>query len=242
MPQGYRMHAVNGNDPLRQRLSHLHAQSEAQTYASARAQFTGSDETFVALAKQYAQLAPEHKGEFLASHGISVQDSALSLAISREMGEFLFNMVLSKRAKSILELGSSNGVSTLYFAEALRRSGGGSVIATEREAEKCSALLENVRAAGLADFVDLRCGDVFETVRQVRGPFDIVFIDIWAAGYLDIFKAVEPLLVPGTVILADNMFTSFAEVRPFKEYLDSKANICNTTLSFESGVEFAVVV
>ncbi len=236
------MHVITGNALLSERLSHLHASSEAQTYAEARRQFAGSEAEFTALAQRYAELSPESKGKFLQSHGIAVQDAALSLAISPEMGEFLCNMVLSKAAKSILELGSSNGVSTLYFAEALRLRGAGKVVATELDESKCAALRQNIAAVGLSDFVDLRRGDVFATVKQLDGPFDIVFIDIWADGYLDIFQAIEGLLAPGSVVLADNMFTSAEAVRPFKEYLNAKPNICNTTLPFESGVEFAVVL
>ena len=227
---------------FRDYVSRLHEKSETETYANARNQFNGSDEEFMVLAGQYAGLAPDRKGTFLASHGISVQDSSLSLAVSPEMGEFLYAMTLAKGASSILELGSSNGVSTLYFAEALRIRGGGTVIATELEAEKCAALRFNVAAVGLADFVDLHQGDVFETVKKIQGPFDIVFIDIWASGYLDIFKAVEPLLSSGTVVLADNMFTAPEEVLPFKEYLRAIPHFQSTTLAFASGVEFAVVL
>jgi len=228
--------------PLGKRLAELHTESEAQTYASARAQYPGSDAAFRELAREYGELAPERKGAFLQAHGISVQDPALSLAISREMGAFLFNLVLARRAGSILELGSSNGVSTLYFAEALRRLGGGRVVATELEAAKCAALRGNVEAAGLAPFVELHEGDVFESVKALQGPFDLVFIDIWAAGYLDIFQQVERLLAPGSVVLADNMFTAAEAVMPFKAHLEGRADISNTTLPFESGVEFAVVL
>jgi len=236
------MKPIKMNSLLSEHLSRLHEKSEAETYAKARSQFNGTDEAFLVLAREYADLAPDKKGAFLSAHGISVQASALSLAVSPEMGEFLFSMALAKDASSILELGSSNGVSSLYFAEALRVRGGGKVIATELEAAKCAALRVNAAAVGLGDLVDLRQGDVFETVKTLQGPFDIVFIDIWASGYLDIFKAVEPLLVPGTVVLADNMFTSPEEVQPFKAYLNAMPGIYNVTLPFESGVEFAVVL
>lgn len=236
------MHQIKQNELLNEHLARRHAESEEQTYASARSQFSGSGEEFLSLVKQYGDLAPDKKGIFLKEHGISVQDSALSLAVSPEMGEFLFNLTLSKRPKSILELGSSNGVSTLYFAEALRVGGGGQIVATEMEAAKCEVLRNDVRALGLADFVDVREGDVFETAKNLGGSFDILFIDIWASRYLDIFKEVEHLLAPGAIVLADNMYTAFEEVQAFRAYLTSKPNVSNTTLAFESGVEFGVVM
>jgi predicted O-methyltransferase YrrM len=236
------MNLIKQNKLLNEHLAGRHTESEEQTYTNARSQFRGGDEDFLALVQEYGDLAPEKKGLFLKEHGISVHDSALSLAVSPEMGEFLFNLTLSKRPKSILELGSSNGVSTLYFAEALRVGGGGRVIATEMEAAKCEVLRNDVRTLGLADFVDVREGDVFETVNNLEGSFDILFIDIWASSYLDIFKEVEHLLAPGAIVLADNMYTAFGEVQAFRAYLTSKQNISNTTLAFESGVEFAIVM
>lgn len=236
------MSSLKTNNVFKEHLSRLHEKSEAQIYANARDQYKGTDDEFHLLARQYADLAPDKKGGFLASHGISVQDPSLSLAVSPEMGEFLFTLALAKGASRILELGSSNGVSTLYFAEALRVRGEGKVIATELEPNKCAALLANAAAVDLINYIDLYQGDVFETVKNLEGTFDIVFIDIWASGYLDIFRVLQPNLVSGTVVLADNMFTSPNEVRAFKEYLNATSNIHSTTLSFESGVEFAVVL
>ena len=182
------------------------------------------------------------KGLFLKTHGISVQDSALSLAISPEMGEFLFNLTLLKRPKAILELGSSRGVSTLYFAEALRVLGKGKVVATEIDESKCDTLWQNVQSMGLASYVDLFRGDVFSTVATMNESFDMVFIDIWASGYLDVFQKVEKLLKPGAIILADNMYTSSDEVLPFKNFLNNNPGISNMTLDFESGVELGIVL
>jgi len=170
------------------------------------------------------------------------QGTPLSLAISAEMGAFLGNMVLARRPSRILELGSSYGVSTLYFADALSQLGAGKVVATEMDATKCTRLRDHVEAAGLRDYVDLRQGDVFRTVSELDGVFDMVFIDIWASGYLDVFKKIERLLRPGSVVLADNMYTAESEVRAFKEYVDAQPSLSSTTLDFQSGVEFAVVV
>jgi predicted O-methyltransferase YrrM len=72
--------------------------------------------------------------------------------------------------------------------------------------------------------------------------FDLDYYDIWANGYLEIFKKVDPLLKAGSIIVADNMFTAFEEVCPFMECLDERSDIVNTTLNFESGVEFGVIL
>ena len=236
------MNLLKKNKGLSDCLSSLHKKSDDEIHGKARAQFKGSDKAFSELVKQYGTLAPFEKGLFLKTHGILVQDSALSLAISPEMGEFLFNLTLVKRPETILELGSSRGVSTLYFAEALRVLGKGKVVATEMDDSKCDTLWENVQSMGLASYVDLFRGDVFSTVASMNESFDMVFIDIWASGYLDVFQKVEKLLKPGAIILADNMYTSSDEVLPFKNLLDNHPGISNMTLDFESGVEFGVIL
>ena len=96
--------------------------------------------------------------------------------------------------------------------------------------------------AGLDAYVDMREGDVFETVAELDGTFDMVFFDVWADAYLRLFKQIERLLRPGSVVLADNMYTAEDAVRPYKHYLDNDPRFSTTTLDFESGVEFTVVV
>lgn len=229
-------------------LRRLHDQSETEVIARAQAQLQGTREDFQELVDEYEMLAPRLRGRFLEALGLSTEDFAssagtpLSLAVSADTGQFLRNMVLSHRPARILELGSSYGVSTLYFAEALRTLGRGTVVATELDAVKCSRLRSNVGAAGLGDYVDLREGDVFETIAALEGSFDMVFIDVWADTYLDVFRRIERVLRPGTVVLADNMYTAEDAVRPYKCYLDDNPRFSTTTLDFESGIEFTVVV
>lgn len=229
-------------------LRRLHEQSQTEVMARAQAQFDGSSEEFLTLAEEYDTLAPRLRGRFLETLGLSSEDfessqgTALSLAVSAETGRFLRNMTLSHKPARILELGSSCGVSTLYFAEALCTLGSGTVVATELDPVKCAQLRDHVRTAGVDAWVDLREGDVFQTVSELDGTFDMVFIDVWADTYLDLFKQTERLLGPGSIVLADNMYTAEDAVRPYKQYLDGNPRFSTTTLDFESGIEFTVVV
>lgn len=229
-------------------LRRLHEQSQTEVMARAQAQFHGSSEEFLTLADEYDTLAPRLRGRFLETLGLSSEDfessqgTPLSLAVSAETGRFLRNMALSHRPARILELGSSCGVSTLYFAEALRTLGGGVVIATEFDPAKCAQLRTHVKAAGADSYVDLWEGDVFQTVAELQGTFDMVFIDVWANTYLSLFKRIEHLLRPGSIVLADNMYTAEDAVQPYKQYVDDNPRFSSTTLDFESGIEFTVVV
>jgi predicted O-methyltransferase YrrM len=238
---------IESNNSLHSLLHELHQENDRQVYARARTQFHGDEESFEKLALEYAGLVPRKKGAFLRAHGLTTNDSNamgeanLSLAISPQMGAFLTNIVLAKRPNSVLELGSSNGVSTLYFAAAMASLNFGCVVATESDPLKCTNLRKHASVAGLQGFVDLREGDVFKTLDALNGTFDIIFLDIWASDYLAAAKSLERLVAPGTIILADNMYTAEDEVRPFKDYLGAHSRISTTTLDFESGVEFAVV-
>jgi predicted O-methyltransferase YrrM len=229
-------------------LRRLHEQSQTEVIAHARAQFQGSSNEFLTLAEEYDTLAPRLRGRFLETLELSSEDfessrgTPLSLAVSAETGRFLHNMVLSHKPARILELGSSCGVSTLYFAEALRTLGRGVVVATELDAVKCAHLRAHVRTAGVDAYVDLREGDVFQTVSGLDGTFDMVFIDVWANIYLNLFRQIERLLRPGSIVLADNMYTAEDAVWPYKHYLDDNPRFSTTTLNFESGIEFTVVV
>ncbi|WP_144140371.1 O-methyltransferase [Paraburkholderia sp. BCC1884] len=229
-------------------LRRLHEQSQTEVMTRARAQFRGSSEEFLTLADEYDTLAPRLRGRFLDSLGLSSEDfessqgTTLSLAVSAETGSFLRNMVLAHKPARILELGSSCGVSTLYFADALSTLGRGTVVATELDPDKCASLRTHVRTAGVDAYVDLREGDVFQTVAELTGTFDMVFIDVWASAYLSLFKQTERLLQPGSIILADNMYTAEDAVLPYKQYLDDNPRFSTTTLGFESGIEFTVVV
>ncbi|RAR48849.1 putative O-methyltransferase YrrM [Paraburkholderia unamae] len=229
-------------------LRRLHEQSQSEVMARARAQFQGPSEEWLTLTEEYEMIAPRLRGRFLETLGLSSEDfessqgTPLSLAVSAETGRFLYNMVLSHRPARILELGSSCGVSTLYLADALRTLGRGTLVATELDAVKCAYLRSHVKAAGVDAWVDLHEGDVFQTVAEFDGTFDMVFIDVWADAYLKLFRQIERLLRPGTIVLADNMYTAEDAVRPYKHYLDNDPRFSTTTLDFESGVEFTVVV
>lgn len=225
----------------------LHAHSQQQLIDRARHQFAGSNEAFEQLLTDYAALAPRAKAQLLTKHGVSSGDDAsstgtsLSLAVSEATGLFLRQMVLALRPTVVLELGSSCGVSTLYVADALRRLGQGRVIATELDPGKIEQLQANLARAGLSRWVDVRQGDVMQTLATLQAPVDLAFIDIWATGYLDAFKHLRPLLRPGSVVLTDNMFTAAKEVRAFKQYLEQHASLSTVTLDFESGLEFTVM-
>src|SRR5262249_599410 len=106
------------------------------------------------------------------------------VALDRDKAELCYQLCRAVDARRIVEIGTSFGVSTLYLAAALRdniRAGGGTgvVVGTEYEPAKASAARAHFAQAGLGDLIDLREGDLRETLRRLEGAVDFMLVDIW---------------------------------------------------------------
>jgi predicted O-methyltransferase YrrM len=142
----------------------------------------------------------------------------LPLAISRDTGKLLYMLARSSRARTIIEFGTSFGISTLHLAAALRDNGGGRLITTEFEPSKVARAWENLRAGGLIDLVEIREGDALTTLSvDLPETIDLLLLDGAKALYPEILSLVESRLKPGALIVADNADYSpdyLARVRP----------------------------
>ena len=129
----------------------------------------------------------------------------IPLPVSRETGALLYMLARAARAQSVLEFGTSFGVSTTYLAAALRDNGGGRVITTEFEASKVERARENLTEAGLSDLVEFREGDALQTLaRDLPETLDVVLLDGAKALYADVLALAESRLRPGSLVLADD--------------------------------------
>ncbi len=128
------------------------------------------------------------------------------LSVSREFGRFLYMCVRARKAKRIVEFGSSMGISTIHMAAGLHDLGGGHLIGTELEPSKAARARANLEAAGLADLVDIREGDALETLNEVEGDVDLVMLDGAFSLYLPVLKLLEPHLKSGAIVIAENAF------------------------------------
>lgn len=107
-------------------------------------------------------------------------------------------------AKKVVEFGTSNGVSAIWMALALRKTDG-QLISHEIDPNTAALARQNFARAGVADIVTVVEGDGHETAKQLTGPIDMVFIDADKEGYLDYLEKTLPLLRPGGLVLAHNM-------------------------------------
>jgi predicted O-methyltransferase YrrM len=126
------------------------------------------------------------------------------LPIGPDTGRVLNILVKSAKARSILELGTSYGYSTLWLAEAARHTGG-KVVSLELADYKAAYARQALTRAGLAAHVDIRVGNALETLPHLPGPFDFVLIDLWKDLYVICLELVYPVLAYGAFVVADNM-------------------------------------
>jgi predicted O-methyltransferase YrrM len=163
------------------------------------------------------------------------------VALEPVKAEFCYLVCRSLRARRVVEVGTSYGVSTLYLAEAVRENGGGSVIATEHEPAKAAAARRTFAAAGLADLIDLREGDLRETLKRIEGPVDFVLMDIWTEMARPAIELIAPRLRPGAVVICDNTTMVRRSYRHFFAFVEDPANgFATMTLPFQGGLEFCV--
>jgi predicted O-methyltransferase YrrM len=188
------MAGVLGDEQLEALLARLEAQHQAQT-AETSAYFKRRGE------------AGELSWEGLDAEGHAFMADKL-VALEPAKAEFCYLTCRALQARRVVEVGTSHGVSTLYLAAAVRDNGGGVVIGTEYEPEKAKAARANFVGAGLQDFIDLREGDLRETLKRLHGPIDFVLVDIWTEMARPAIELIAPHLRVGAVICADN--TGFA--------------------------------
>jgi predicted O-methyltransferase YrrM len=171
--------------------------------------FDEADAASPAASPDFADLSSgEHerlmrsKTEYLDFYG-RLKD--FPLAVSREAGTLLYMLARGCGARTIVEFGTSFGISTLHLAAALRDNGGGRLITSEFEPSKVARAQANLTAGGLIDLVEIRVGDALQTLRtDLPDTIDLLLLDGAKALYPEILGLVESRLRPGAFIVADN--------------------------------------
>jgi predicted O-methyltransferase YrrM len=126
------------------------------------------------------------------------------LPVGPDTGRVLNMLVKGVKARSILELGTSYGYSTLWLAEAARETGG-KVVSLELADYKAKFARGALERARLIDYVDIHVGSAVETLPRLAGPFDFVLVDLWKDLYVACLDLVYPKLARGAYVAADNM-------------------------------------
>ncbi len=124
--------------------------------------------------------------------------------VPREDGRLLRLLAESVNAKHVVEIGTSNGYSGIWFCLALRTTGG-KLTTHDIDEGRASLARENFKRAGVDKLITLVMGDAHETVKNIKEPIDVLFIDADKEGYTDYLTKLLPLVRPGGLILSHNI-------------------------------------
>jgi predicted O-methyltransferase YrrM len=161
------------------------------------------------------------------------------ISIGSDTGTLLNTLIKSAKCHTVLELGTSYGHSTIFFAEAVRTTGG-RVISIDISAPKQRYAREQLSAAGLESLVEFVTGDARDVVASLSGPLDFVLIDLWKDLYLPCFDLVYPKLADGSFVAADNiLFPDFwrDEMAAYRRHVRSHSDMESILLPVGSGIE-----
>ena len=221
------MAGILRDERLEELIGRLHAASEGQV-ADTQAYFRRRGE------------AGELSWEGLDADAHAFMADKL-VALEPAKAELCYLLCRSLGARRIVEVGTSHGVSTLYLAAAVRDNGGGLVIGTEHEPDKARAARANFAAAHLAGFIELREGDLRQTLKGLAAPIDFVLMDIWTEMARPALELIAPALRAGAIVCADNTGGFREPYAAYFAFLNDPANGLRTmTLPFDGGFELTV--
>jgi len=124
--------------------------------------------------------------------------------VPREDGRMLRLLAEATGARNVVEIGTSNGYSGLWFSLALSKTGG-HLTTFDIDKGRFEMARENFKKAGVDGTITQVLGDAHKEVARLKDPIDLLFIDADKQGYLDYFTKLLPLVRPGGLILAHNM-------------------------------------
>lgn len=159
--------------------------------------------------------------------------------ITPGVGRFLRNLVLAARPRSLIEIGTSGGYSTVWIASAVRTYGG-LLTTLEIDPVKVALARETLCDAGLEDTVTIVEGDAFAYLKRRAEPAGFVFLDAEKEDYLAFLSLIVPLLSPGGVLVADNLISHEATLRDFREAALADPRLSSVVVPIGRGELFAV--
>jgi len=133
-----------------------------------------------------------------------VQAGELYANVPASDGRMLRILAEAVNARNVVEIGTSTGISGLWFCLALEKTGG-KLTTFEYDAARAATARANFKKAGVDRMVTLIEGDAHQTITRLKDPVDVAFIDADKEGYVDYLNKLLPLLRPGGLILAHNV-------------------------------------
>ncbi|MBM7077151.1 O-methyltransferase [Micromonospora humida] len=160
------------------------------------------------------------------------------MPISARGGDLLYALVRAVRPQTVVEFGTSYGISTLHLAAAVRDNGVGHVTTTELSATKVKAARANLEEAGLSDVVTVLEGDALTTLGTVGGPIGLALLDGWKEMCLPVLRLLEARLAPGALVVGDD--STFESMSDYVAYVrDPDNGYVSVDFPVEDGMELS---
>jgi predicted O-methyltransferase YrrM len=177
----------------------------------------------------------------LSTEQIGARLDDFLLCVGPETGHLLHLLATSLKASCIVEIGVSYGYSTVWLADAARKTGG-KVHSFELSSKKVEFAHGKLRSVGLDSYVEFHVGDAVQTLNELRGPVDLALIDLWKTLYRPCFDRVHPKLATEGVIVADNMLEpemTRPDALAYQQHVRSQGDMDSVLLPIGSGIELS---
>jgi predicted O-methyltransferase YrrM len=168
------------------------------------------------------------------------------VAIDPEKAALCHLLCRSAAARTVVEIGTSYGVSTIYLAAAVRETDG-LVIGTEHEAGKVEAAERTLAEAGVGEYAEILTGDLRETLpprlaelEQQGRPVDFVLMDIWIPMALPALEILTPYLRPGALVVCDNVINGATDYAEYLARVRSSGDFLSVTVPGQGGTEISM--
>ncbi len=146
------------------------------------------------------------------ARAVAVLKRVVGQGVSPSDGRMLYDLIVEKGYKRVLDVGTARGYSSLWFGLAMRKTGG-KVITIEIDPETADEARENFRQAGLQAAIDSRINDALLEIPAIQGDFDFVFMDPGSELNKKLFDLLKARIAPGGTITAHNA-SSFESEQP----------------------------
>jgi predicted O-methyltransferase YrrM len=173
--------------------------------------------------------------ETAAEEGRDLPVSQRSLQVPPTSGALLYALAAGRPGCEVLEIGGSRGYSTIWLGAAVSEFGG-HVTSLEADPVKLEASARNIADARLDEWIDVIPGDAFESLEQLDGPFDLVFLDAWKHDYEALFELARARCEAGAVIVADNV-VSHDELAAYSAARQADPTLVSVTVPMDNGLE-----
>jgi predicted O-methyltransferase YrrM len=177
----------------------------------------------------------ERRGKARVAHGQEM------LAITADTGMFFSILLKAIKARRVLEVGTSAGFSTLWFADAVGKKG--RILTIEMDPLKMERARKNFRQAGVDKIIEIRHGVALDVLRTLKGKFDFALLDADKENVIKYFDLVLPLIHKGGIIAADNMLFP-PPYRPmmnkYARHVRSRRSVQSVTVPIGMGEEITI--